>query len=202
MDLTKVKDLYDQNLDQFGIDSRSVGWSTPESQELRFDKLLSMVDTSQPFTINELGCGYGELFKYAEEHQYPMTAYSGYDISQKMLDAGAQYVQSNKALWKLGATINEVADYTTTSGIFNVKFDHQQDSWEDYIKHTLKNMFKYSSKAISFNLLTKYVDFEAENLYYADPAYFFDFCKRNLSRYVTLLHDYPLYEWTIVVKKI
>jgi hypothetical protein len=82
-----------------------------------------------------------------------------------------------------------------------VKFDHQQDSWEDYIKQTLKNMFEYSSKAMSFNLLTKYVDFEAPDLFYADPAYFFDYCKKDLSRYVTLLHDYPLYEWTIIVHK-
>lgn len=201
MDLSKLKNLYDQNLDQFGIDSRSVGWSTPESQELRFKKLLSMVDPSQSFTINELGCGYGELFKYAEQYQYPLSQYRGYDISQKMLDAGAAYVQSDKATWKLSATIDEIADYTTTSGIFNVKFDHQQDSWEDYIKQTLKNMFEYSSKAMSFNLLTKYVDFEAPDLFYADPAYFFDYCKKDLSRYVTLLHDYPLYEWTIIVHK-
>jgi SAM-dependent methyltransferase len=201
MDLTKIEQLYTENLEKFGLDSKSVGWSTPESQKLRFHKLLSMVDTSQPFTINELGCGYGELFNYAQEYRYPMTQYRGYDISQKMLDAGKQYVQSENALWRLGATINEMADYTTTSGIFNVKFDHQQDSWENYIKHTLKNMFEHSSKAISFNLLTKYVDFEAENLYYADPTYFFDYCKKNISRYVNLLHDYNLYEWTIVVFK-
>lgn len=201
MDLTKVKDLYDQNLEQFGIDSKSVGWSTPESQELRFHKLLSMIDKSEPFSINELGCGYGELYKYAEQNQYPLDLYRGYDISQKMLDAGSHYIQSEKAIWKLGATIDEVADYTITSGIFNVKFDHQQDSWEDYIKQTLKNMFDHSSKAISFNLLTKYVDFEARNLYYADPGYFFDYCKKNLSRYVSLLHDYNLFEWTMIVTK-
>ena len=57
------------------------------------------------------------------------------------------------------------------------------------------------SKGISFNLLTKYADYEADNLYYGDPLYFFDYCKRNLSKYVTLLHDYELYEWTILVKK-
>lgn len=201
MDLSKIKELYDQNLDHYGIDPRSVGWPTPESQELRFNKLLSMVDTSQPFTLNELGCGYGELYKYTKKYNYPLSLYRGYDISKKMLDAGASYIQSEKVTWIQGAKIDRIADYTTTSGIFNVKFDHQQVSWENYIKHTLKNMFDHSSKAISFNLLTKYVDFEAENLYYADPSYFFDFCKKNLSRYVTLLHDYPLYEWTIIIRK-
>jgi len=34
----------------------------------------------------------------------------------------------------------------------------------------------------------------------ADPRPFFDFCMRELSPNVTLLHDYPLQEWTILVR--
>jgi len=45
------------------------------------------------------------------------------------------------------------------------------------------------------------VDWKQDNLYYGDPFLFFDYCKRNISRYVSLLHDYPLYEWTIIVRK-
>ena len=31
--------------------------------------------------------------------------------------------------------------------------------------------------------------------------FFFDFCKRNFSRNVALLHDYGLYDFTIIVRK-
>ena len=203
MDLTKIEQLYTGNLEKFGLDSKSVGWSTPGSQKLRFHKLLEVVDDpGQPFTVNELGCGYGELFKYCEENRFQLARFNGYDISEKMLVAAKDYINSNKAFFYKDATITTQADYTITSGIFNVKFDNPHDSWDDFIKATLKNMFASSTKGISFNLLTKYVDFEAENLYYADPAVYFDFCKTELSPYVTLLHDYKLYEWTILVRKV
>ena len=35
----------------------------------------------------------------------------------------------------------------------------------------------------------------------ADPAFFFDWCKRNFSRHVSLLHDYGLYEFTLLTRK-
>jgi len=202
MNLSKIEQLYTENIEKFGLDSRSVGWSTPESQQMRFEKLLTVIDNPQePFTINELGCGYGELFKYCKDHHYSLTQFNGYDISEKMLEAAKLYINSNDAILYKASSISTYADYTITSGIFNVKFDTNSKSWEDFIKQTLANMFEYSNKGIAFNLLTKYVDFEAENLYYADPAFFFDYCKRELSKYVSLLHDYNLYEWTIVVKK-
>ena len=202
LDLDKIKDLYDKNLDQHGIDSKSVGWTTPDSQVLRFEKLSSMVkDRTEPFTLNELGCGYGELYKYLLANGYNLKEYIGYDISDKMLEAAKTYIPYDNVKLLNAPKVTEMADYTTTSGIFNVKFEHEMEQWEDYIKACLKNMFEHSNKAMSFNLLTTYVDFEAENLYYADPTYFFNFCKRELSRYVTLIHDYKLYEWTIVVSK-
>ena len=39
------------------------------------------------------------------------------------------------------------------------------------------------------------------HLYYADPASVFDLCMRRYSRHVALLHDYGLYEFTILVRK-
>jgi hypothetical protein len=40
-----------------------------------------------------------------------------------------------------------------------------------------------------------------EDLYYADPARLFDHCKTRFARNVTLLHDYGLYEFTMLVRK-
>lgn len=202
MDLGKIEKLYSENLDKFGIDSKSVGWNSPGSQELRFEKLMTVVeDKSQGFSLNELGCGYGELFKYASLNGFRVDLFNGYDISEKMLVAAKDYLKEDRAVFFKDSSIHTKADYTVTSGIFNVKFDEQKNNWDAYIKQTLKNMFENSNKGISFNLLTKYVDFEAVDLFYADPAYYFDFCKKELSRYVNLIHDYNLYEWTIVVKK-
>ena len=40
-----------------------------------------------------------------------------------------------------------------------------------------------------------------DDLYYADPLFFFDYCKNYFSEKITLIHDYDLYEFTILVKK-
>lgn len=203
MDLTKIEKLYTENLEKFGIDSKSVGWNSPESQTLRFQKLLSLVDEPgiKPFTLNELGCGYGELYKYCESNNYKLKKFNGYDISEKMLTAAKSYLNADNAFFYQNSEIITKADYTITSGIFNVKFEEEKNNWEGFIKQTLKNMFEFSEIGMSFNLLTKYVDFEDENLYYADPSYYFDFCKKELSKYVSLIHDYKLYEWTIIVRR-
>ena len=37
-------------------------------------------------------------------------------------------------------------------------------------------------------------------LYYADPRDLFDHCKRHVSRFVSVLHDTPLYEFTLIVR--
>lgn len=203
VNLKKVEELYTNNLKEFGIDSRSVGWNSPESQEMRFLQMAKVIDKSQEsISINELGCGYGEFYKYLKDANYPVSEFIGYDISQAMLDAAREYLGEDEAVKLVHHDqVNQMADYTFTSGIFNVRFKEDPEAWINYIKDTLKCMYNNSRKGIAFNLLTKYVDFEAENLYYADPAFYFDFCKTELSRYVTLVHDYPLYEWTLLVKK-
>jgi hypothetical protein len=38
-------------------------------------------------------------------------------------------------------------------------------------------------------------------LYYADPMKLFDHCKKKYSKKVAILHDYPLYEFTLLVRK-
>tara|TARA_R110000796_G_scaffold71409_5_gene162206 strand:- start:74256 stop:74885 length:630 start_codon:yes stop_codon:yes gene_type:complete len=203
LDLSKVEKLYSDNIKKFGNKAESVGWGTQEKQDLRFIKLLSVVDQKgSPFSVNELGCGYGELVKYCARNSFKLGEYFGYDISEEMLNNAKDYLAEFESVNLIRSSyLNTMADYTIASGIFNVRFDNKLQDWEEHIKSTLRDMFEHSKKGISFNLLTKYVDFEADNLYYAYPAYYFDFCKTELSKKVNLLHDYPLYEWTITVFK-
>jgi hypothetical protein len=38
-------------------------------------------------------------------------------------------------------------------------------------------------------------------LYYADPLFMFDHCKKKFSKNVALLHDYEEFDFTIIVRK-
>lgn len=201
-DLGAVKDLYEQNLKQHGVSSQAVGWRDADSQMLRFEQLSKMIDPpSAPFTMADLGCGYGAYYTWLRDNGYNVTEFFGYDISAEMLnvareqvtDAGTHFIESDH--------VETTADYVTTSGIFNVRFNKSDEEWTRFICATLDNMFAQCRKGIAFNVLSSYVDWKEDHLYYADPAFFFDYCKKNHSRFVTLLHDYPLWEWTIFVRK-
>ena len=62
---------------------------------------------------------------------------------------------------------------------------------------------RLSRRGFSSNFLTKYSDADKmrPDLYYADPLFLFDYCKRNFSRNIALLHDYRLYDFTLLIRK-
>ena len=200
MNLDKINKLYSDNIRQMGIKPESVGWTRQGSQELRFEKLASVItNKSDMLEINELGCGYGEFYNYLSNNGCSVKKFRGYDISNEMLEAAKEYITHDQVEFLNNDCLNEVADYSFTSGIFNVKFDYSDLDWDEYIKKTILNLAEFSRKGMSFNLLSTYVDYQAENLYYGNPFEYFDFCKRHVSKKVNLIHDYDLFEWTITV---
>jgi hypothetical protein len=96
----------------------------------------------------------------------------------------------------------EPTDFTVASGIFNVRLDVPDDEWRAYIEATLETLAGLSLRGFAFNMLTSYSDADKmrPDLYYGDPSSFFDLCKRRYSRDVALLHDYGLYEFTMIVR--
>ena len=72
-----------------------------------------------------------------------------------------------------------------------------------YLPATLDELDRTSRRGFAFNCLTAYSDRERmqSHLHYADPLALFDRCKRRYARNVALLHDYGLYEFTLLVRK-
>lgn len=202
--IKRVGALYTGNLHEHGLSSRSVGWKDAESQRLRFDKLAEVIlpeHRAAGFTCNDWGCGYGAMCDYLDQREdFTLNRYYGYDISKEMI-AAARGAECSRAEFIEATLPTQIADYTFVSGTFNVRFQSSDADWADYIRQSLSDLWKKSRHGLAFNLLTTFVDWRADDLFYADPAEFFTFCRRKLSRFVTLLHDYPLYEWTILVRR-
>ncbi|HYL72993.1 MAG TPA: class I SAM-dependent methyltransferase [Bryobacteraceae bacterium] len=201
--LRRVEQYYSGKLRMHGATWQGVDWNSMESQHLRFEQLLKVCEPGEPFSINDYGCGYGALIDYMASRDLRFT-YRGLDISEAMLEQareihgqrqGCEFVSAEESV--------ATADYSVASGIFNVKLDVTRAAWESYAVNTLHKLDCWSAKGFAFNALTSYSDPERmrEDLYYGDPCFFFDYCKRNFSRNVALLHDYGLYEWTMLVRK-
>ena len=201
-DLSGVASLYEDSLDKHGTAPMGVGWRDADSHNLRFEKLASVIAGDDTITVNDLGCGYGSLHGYLRATGRTVGHYRGYDISEKMLAKARDALQDVSDVELLpGALLAAEADYSFASGIFNVRLETAEEEWRAHVLETLANMNAFSTRGFAFNLLSTYVDYREDHLFYGDPLFFFDHCKRTFSRFVTLLHDYPLYEWTIVVRK-
>ncbi len=201
--LSHVAQYYGEKILQHGTTARGVDWNSAESQLLRFEQLLKIHRGESFFTVNDYGCGYGALAAYLTQ-QRKRFEYRGLDVSGAMIASGKKLHRAKKRVrFFTQEAALAPADYTVASGIFNVKLGTTNQKWKEYVLYTLKAMDRLSTKGFSFNMLTRYSDKERmrPDLYYADPLFLFDFCKRNFSKKVALLHDYELYEFTMLVKK-
>lgn len=201
--LADVADYYSSKLAAHGASPQGVDWNGEASQVLRFEQLCRIITTPQGFSLHDLGCGYGALFDYMVG-RYPAFSYVGLDVSGDMVDAAAQRHRENpNARFIQSSEPDGVADYGVASGIFNVRLGYGDDEWLAYLTATLDTLDRTSRLGFAFNCLTSYSDADKmrDYLYYADPCAVFDLCKRRYSRQVSLLHDYGLYEFTILVRK-
>jgi SAM-dependent methyltransferase len=196
--LEKIIDYYSQKIIEHGPTPKGVDWNGSESQRLRFGVLSKLIDNSE-CTLLDYGCGYGAYYDFLKENNL-LVNYTGYDLSQEMIDFGSQKFPNLKWLRHLN---DDKYDYIVSSGIFNVAFDTDRNIWENHVFDTINTFNRLSKKGFAFNMLTTYSDTEMakKHLYYAEPEVIFKYCKKNISKKVVLDHSYPLYEFTIMVKK-
>jgi SAM-dependent methyltransferase len=203
INLKKIENYYSERILQFGPNYLGADWNSEASQFLRFDQLIKIFEGCLEISLLDYGCGYGALCSHIFKLPVKMK-YFGYDFSREMSNAALKlHPQRENICWLEEVNPASKFDYILSSGLFNVKLDHSNDDWQEYILQTLNKFNNQSIRGFSFNFLTSYSDpaFRKDYLYYADPSFYFDFCKNNFSKYVTLLHDYPLYEFTLLVKK-
>lgn len=202
--LQSVASYYSERVRAHGPTPQGVDWNSAASQELRFEKLLTVCEGDDDFSLVEYGCGYGQLVAFLRERRRSFQ-YLGIDISRDMISQAEElFGELEQCKFHLGNTSPDVCDYAVASGVFNVKQEIAPKTWWDYMRHVLNDMNVHSRKGLAFNCLTTYSDPDhmRSELYYADPCTVFDFCKRKFSRNVSLLHDYDLFEFTVVVRKI
>jgi SAM-dependent methyltransferase len=200
--LEQVKSYFGQRIEQHGASPRGVDWNSDESQNTRFDQLLKIVEM-ESFSILDYGCGYGALANYIEQKSFHADYY-GFDIVESAIEI-ARKTQNNKPHRTFFTDQDQlpICDYVVASGVFNVRGEQSFETWTKYVIDYLHRFNDLSLKGFASNFLTKYSDADKmrADLYYADPLYLFDYCKRNFSKNVALLHDYRIYDFTILVRK-
>jgi SAM-dependent methyltransferase len=202
--LDQVRTYYGAKVREHGPNAHGVDWNSTESHEHRFRQFLRLFDrAAKPFSVLDFGCGYGALREFLATAGVSADYY-GFDISTDMIDTARRlHADLDPARFSTESKALTPADFVIASGILNVKLSVPREEWHDYVLATIDELSRFSKRGFGFNLLTSYSDADRmrEELYYGDPGFFFDLCKRRYGRNVALLHDYELYEFTMLVRK-
>jgi SAM-dependent methyltransferase len=220
-----VARYYADRLEAHGPTPNGVDWGSEDSQQERFAQLAELlsrrtspaggspassgpfavaatpVAVAAPVSIIDYGCGYGALAGYLEQRDFSFT-YTGFDVAPEMIAQAKALGPGGSRRFTDDLRELEVSDYTLASGIFNVKLSTAVGDWREYIAATLDTIAGLSKSGFAFNMLSRFADppLMREDLFYADPMYYFKLCKERYSRNVALLHDYSLYEFTVLVR--
>ncbi len=203
---SEIKRYYKKLYQNYGRKAEAVQHISYQEQCKRFEVLNELLTPRE--SVIDLGCGLGHMLEYLREN--------GYEGSYLGLDFVPEFIESNKKNFKgdqsaqfklFDLNTNKIPmgyDHLMVCGVFN---NIMEDN-DKFMKKLLLKTYAAAEKAVSFNMMSTYVEFFDENLYYFDPVYVFDFCKKELSPLVVLKHDYVLgskgfpYEFTIHVKKV
>ncbi len=207
---SKLKDYFEDKLKEHGPTARGVDWNSERRQEICFRQLVRIMENPHGIhqdtapTVLDYGCGYGALARWLVQRGQPFSRYQGFDFTPAMIEQARSHFGSLKNV-EFTDRDSEVApaDFVIASGLLSLKLDSDLTEWESYVFSLVERLWGYSQRGFAFNSLTSYSDAERmrPDLYYPDPARLFDFCKRNLSKNVSVLHDYGLYEFTILVRR-
>jgi SAM-dependent methyltransferase len=199
----KVAQYYTQKLRRFGPTPMGVDWSCMPTQALRFRKLLKICDFDSPFSLNDVGCGYGALLDYLALY-HPLTSvdYLGIDVSSAMVRSARRRRSGDLIQFRHGRESPRHADYSIASGIFNVMLDQPLQIWERSIEATLVHLGATSRKGFAVNFVHQPVPGEVARpgLYCANPMQWIDFCEERLGAQVHLVDGYGMSEFTLLVK--
>ena len=196
-------EIYRRSFLEHGDSPRATFNARRELQWLRFERLVEPLRALLPgqrFSVHDVGAGLCDLHAYLVErgieHDYSATEivpdmielarrkYPGIDVESRDLLADPP-----AARW----------DFVVTSGMFNLPGDVPVDAWRRFCEGMLERMFAMTTHAIAVNFLTSHRTFSDPTLFYLDPGELIAFSQQRLSRFVSVDHSYPLYEYTAVI---
>jgi len=197
MDNNKTAQLYNQRFLDHGNDIKTVGWGSKKDQFLRFDILFRNINPVGK-SILDVGCGLGDCIKYLDKKTDGNYEYTGIDIAEKLIfEAKKNHLSKNRNFYNSDIfSIQSSFDIVIMSGALS----HKSDGIENYTLKSLKKMFDISNELVSANFLSKYVDYELEKNQHYFPEDIFKESKKYCKN-INLISDYPLYEFTIQLKK-
>ncbi len=193
-----MREHYGHTFSQYGCSTEGVDWGNKEIPVAIRHRNMEAVIHERPASILDVGCGYGAFLDHVTEPAG--INYTGIDLVEGMIKSGQE--RHPEATFICGDILNHTFeegtfDYVICNGILTQKLAASQSEMDRFAKRLIRKMYTVAKKGIAFNIMSTYVNFQAENLYYKSPLEMLGWVMQELSPHVRLDHSYPLYEYTI-----
>ena len=202
-----IEAYYSARVAKYGATPLGVDWSCQATQSLRFVQLLKICDFAAPFTLNDIGCGYGALAAFlAMRSPEAKIDYLGLDLSRAMVSRARRRFSRPDCRFVVGTASPRIADYSVASGIMNVNCNYSRAIWEGFVATTLREMRRTSRLGFSVNFLSDAAraktspDGPVESLYRTSPEPWIRYCERDLGCSVETIDNYGMREFTLLVR--
>ena len=197
----------EQDLDRYGDTYQGVGWTKSQKHaDLRYRVMLELVrrPPTGRVTLLDVGCGASHLYDYMLAHGVSDIDYSGLDLSSKFL---AMSSRKHPAVTYYHADLLDEQtrvpsfDYVVLNGLFNYRGTASHDTMWTYMQALLRRVAQIARVGFAFNVMTKYLDWERDDLFHLPLDTMAAFISRDISRAFVVRHDYGLFEYTVYVYK-
>jgi methyltransferase family protein len=196
---------YETCLDRYGDSHRGVDWPKADDVQKRHRVMLDVIrpeSQSKKVSLLDFGCGAAHLNEYIRAQRLDHIEYAGLDLSEKFVSLAQSKFPGNRFfcldLLEMNALL-PVFDYIVLNGVFTEKRELSFDEMLVYFKQLVKRVFDHASIGIAFNVMSKHVDWERDDLFHLPFDTLAEFLTKELTRNFVFRNDYGLYEYTTYV---
>lgn len=201
MSYLKIAEHYKNCFEEHGDNHLGVDWPNYEDTLKRYKVMLGIATPNS--SLLDFGCGTAALYQYALETTPANFTYSGLDINLEFVQKSKEKFP-NQTFYHKDILVDDNLpnfDYIVCNGTFTEKRELSYDEMFEFFSSTIKKLWEKTNKGIAFNLMSKHVDWERDDLFHVSLDELGWFLKDNLSRNFTIRNDYGLYEYTTYVYK-
>ncbi len=201
----RIVSHYEACLEQHGDSHLGVDWPKAGDVQKRHRVMLEVIrpdSRTENVRLLDFGCGAAHLNYYILQQGLKNIQYAGLDLSEKFVQLSQSKFPENQFycldLLDDSASLPEF-DYIVLNGVFTEKRELSFDEMLAYFKQLITRVFAHARVGIAFNVMTKHVDWERDDLFHLPFDTLAEFLKKELTRNFVFRNDYGLYEYTTYV---
>lgn len=196
---------YEECLDKYGDSHLGVDWPRKEDAEKRYKVMLEVIkERDKSVSVLDFGCGAGHLKEYIDKEKLKNILYSGLDISEEFIKLCRQKFPGD-TFYCMDVLEDDHSlptfDYIVMNGVFTEKRGLTYDEMLEYFKKMIQTIFQKTVSGLAFNVMSKHVDWEREDLFHLPHDTLAEFLTKKISRNYVIRNDYGLYEYTTYIYK-